>query len=199
MRSPEFLRLVDQIHDVITSTELPDVARRPRREATTDRGQIEPLPRARSGDVVALVESPGGDGAAAATYSRSPATHRRRSIGWCAWSRPPRCWTSSTRRGDSWCSRRSDTGLPRPQRRAETDLAREDLSPNCSAWRATSLTLRGGVLSREELIRSLPTSCPPRIPRSTFDTLVAWARFGDLFKYSETTQQLTRAGSEAPA
>ncbi len=52
VRSAEFLRLVDQLHDVITSSELPDTP------PTTieSPAEIEPLPFARAGEVVGLLE-----------------------------------------------------------------------------------------------------------------------------------------------
>src|SRR5205814_7311032 len=54
-RSPDFMRLVDQLHDIITSAEMPDVA------VTTvvpalQGDAIEPLPVAQPADMLGLLE-----------------------------------------------------------------------------------------------------------------------------------------------
>src|SRR5512140_671300 len=55
LRSPELLALVDEIHDVITSAELPDVVVSKAAPHVED-DAIEPLPRTRGGEVLALVD-----------------------------------------------------------------------------------------------------------------------------------------------
>ncbi len=51
-RTPQFLRLVDQLHDLITGHELPDVAPGAARPA----GVIEPLPTATISEIIGLLE-----------------------------------------------------------------------------------------------------------------------------------------------
>jgi NitT/TauT family transport system ATP-binding protein len=60
-RSPDFLRLVDHIHDIITGHELPDhVESATPKPATTAKGKVpielEPVPDARPGQIVGLIE-----------------------------------------------------------------------------------------------------------------------------------------------
>ena len=53
------------------------------------------------------------------------------------------------------------------------------------------MELRGGELSRKELLQEISNRLPIEDPETTFDTLVAWARFGGLFNYSEDLGRLT--------
>src|SRR5262249_27718487 len=52
-RSGEFLRLVDQLHDIITGSELPDV---PPQAPGRDSQTLEPLPEASVNEVIGLLE-----------------------------------------------------------------------------------------------------------------------------------------------
>ena len=102
LRSPEFLRLVDQLHDVITSTELPDVVVSTVAASVAD-DTIEPLPRAQGQRHRRARRPP-----RRARRQRGPvparhAAPRRPSTAWCAWSRPRRCSTSSTRHAGWSC------------------------------------------------------------------------------------------------
>ena len=53
------------------------------------------------------------------------------------------------------------------------------------------MELRGGELSKKELLQESSNRLPTQDPETTFDTLVAWARFGGLFNYSEDLGRLT--------
>ena len=56
-RSPEFMKLVDHLHDIFTSAELPDVqVTAPIPSAAAQEDQVEPLPMAQSGDILGLLE-----------------------------------------------------------------------------------------------------------------------------------------------
>src|SRR5574341_779049 len=52
-RSPEFAGLVDRLYQVITGSELPDVAPAP---TAREAGLIEPLPHVSAGEIVGLLE-----------------------------------------------------------------------------------------------------------------------------------------------
>src|SRR5262249_46228457 len=52
-RAPDFLRLVDQLHDLITGLELPDVPAPP---PGAEARPLEPLPEAAAGEIVGLLE-----------------------------------------------------------------------------------------------------------------------------------------------
>lgn len=79
-RMPSFNRLVDQLHDIITSVELPD------EEVTTavqlPNDVIEPLPRAQSNDVLGLLEYLDTQGGPAISFrwSRTPTFPSRKSF-----------------------------------------------------------------------------------------------------------------------
>jgi NitT/TauT family transport system ATP-binding protein len=53
------------------------------------------------------------------------------------------------------------------------------------------LELNEGHLSKEEVIEELANRLPTEDPELTFDTLVAWGRFAELFAYREDKEVLT--------
>ena len=53
------------------------------------------------------------------------------------------------------------------------------------------IELHGGELPKKELLQEISNRLPTEDPEATFDTLVAWARRGGLFAYSEETERLT--------
>jgi len=53
------------------------------------------------------------------------------------------------------------------------------------------LELREGELSREELIQEIAGRLPMEDPEFTFETIVAWGRFGELFAYHKHRGVLT--------
>jgi NitT/TauT family transport system ATP-binding protein len=48
-----------------------------------------------------------------------------------------------------------------------------------------------GELTREDLILEIQQRLPMENPEQTFDTLVTWGRFGELFAYREDRGVLT--------
>ncbi len=53
------------------------------------------------------------------------------------------------------------------------------------------MELRGGELSHKELLQEIAIRLSTEDPEATLDTLVAWARFGALFAYSDELGRLT--------
>src|SRR5208283_5931170 len=53
------------------------------------------------------------------------------------------------------------------------------------------IELREGELSREELMQEISGRLPMEDPETTFETLVAWGRFGELFAYHKHRAVLT--------
>jgi len=53
------------------------------------------------------------------------------------------------------------------------------------------LNLREGDLSKEELFQEIAGRLPMEDPSLTFETIVAWGRFGELFAYREERGVLT--------
>jgi NitT/TauT family transport system ATP-binding protein len=197
-RSPEFAALVDHIHDVITSSELPDALVTAGVPAPVE-DRIEPLPRARSGDVVALVDhlvanSGSGDlfdiaGQTQTPFDRMVPVVKAAEV--FELVDTPRRQVVLTALG-----RRFAAASPEEQKRIRGAKA---LSLRLFRVTLDLVAAQGGILPREALIRELANQLPTEDPEATFDTLVAWARVGGLLSYSEATQHLTRAGSELPA
>jgi NitT/TauT family transport system ATP-binding protein len=53
------------------------------------------------------------------------------------------------------------------------------------------MQLREGELSKEELVHELAARLPMEDAERTFQTLIAWGRFGELFAYREEKEILT--------
>ena len=53
------------------------------------------------------------------------------------------------------------------------------------------LHLEEGELSKEALLQEISTRLPMEDPEATFETIVAWGRFGELFAYREEQGVLT--------
>ena len=53
------------------------------------------------------------------------------------------------------------------------------------------MELHEGQLTKEELIQEIGARLPMEDPEHTFDTLVAWGRFGEIFAYREDKEILT--------
>jgi len=189
MRSPEFLALVDQIHDVITSTELPDVVASPAAGTVVDE-TIEPLPQAKGSDVVALLDSLAARSGSAdlfqlASQTQTPFDRMVRMVKAAEMLDlvdTPRRLVVLTPPGQRFAA-----ASPADQRR----LWREGLL-QLRLFKVTRelMDRRGGELSRDEVLQEIANRLPTEDPETTFDTLVAWARFGGLFSYSEDLGRL---------
>ena len=57
------------------------------------------------------------------------------------------------------------------------------------------IELHGGELPKKELLQEISNRLPTEDPEATFEILIAWARRGGLFAYSEETERLTRGES----
>jgi NitT/TauT family transport system ATP-binding protein len=190
MRSPEFMALVDQIHDVITSTELPDVVVSTVASSVVE-DAIEPLPLAKGSDVVALLDYLAARAGSAdlfqlASQTQTPFDRMVRVVKAAEMLDlvdTPRRLVVLTPLGQRFAA-----APPVEQRR----LWREGVM-QLRLFKVTRelMELRGGELSKMELLQEISNRLPTEDPETTFDTLVAWARFGGLFNYSEEQGQLT--------
>jgi NitT/TauT family transport system ATP-binding protein len=190
LRSPEFLALVDQIHDVITSAELPDVVVSTIAGAVVD-DAIEPLPQAKGSDVVALLDylttrAGSADLFQLATQTQTP------------FDRMVRVVKAAEILNLVDTPRRLVVLTPLGQRFAAAPPAEQhrlwrDGILQLRLFKVTQelMALRGGELHKAELLQELSNRLPTEDPETTFDTLVAWARFGGLFNYSEDLGRLT--------
>ena len=189
-RSGEFLRLVDQLHDIITSTELPDVeVSAPEPSLLVD--MAEPLPSAQSGDILGLLEFLETQGGTCDLFQVVSHTHV-----------PFELVLASVKSAEMLefvdTPKRSVLFTPLGQR-----FVRAGMEERKQIWKEQLLKLklfrvvsdllemREGQLSREELISELHHRLPMEDPERTFHTLVAWGRFGELFAYREERGILT--------
>ena len=60
------------------------------------------------------------------------------------------------------------------------------------------MELRGGELTHKELLQEIANRLPTEDPEATLETLVAWARFGALFAYSDELGRLTPGDALEP-
>jgi len=190
MRSPDLLALVDQIHDVITSAELPDVVVSTMAGAVED-DTIEPLPRAKGSDIVALLDN-------LATRAGSADLFQLASLTQTPFDRMVRMVKAAEMIGLVDTPRRMVILTPLGQRFAAAPpvdqhrLWREGIM-RLRLFKVTRelMDIRGGELSKDELLQEISNRLPTEDPEATFETLVAWARFGGLFLYSEDLGRLT--------
>ncbi len=188
-RMPSFNRLVDQLHDIITSVELPD------EEVTTavqlPNDVIEPLPRAQSNDVLGLLEYLDTQGGTSDLFQVVANTHVP--------FEEVLSYVKSAEMMDFVDTPKRQVILsPLGKRFINASMdERKDI------WRAQLLeiklfrvvrdmiTMHEGELTREDLILEIQQRLPMENPEQTFDTLVTWGRFGELFAYREDRGVLT--------
>jgi NitT/TauT family transport system ATP-binding protein len=190
LRSPELLALVDQIHDVITSAELPDVAVTTVTSAVAQ-DAIEPLPHTKGSDVVALVDYLAARGGSADLFqlgaqTQTPFDRMVRMVKAAEMLDlvdTPRRLVVLTAAGQRFAA-----ASPAEQRR----LWREGLL-QLRLFRVVrdQMELHGGELARQALLEAIASRLPTEDPEATLETLVAWARFGGLFAYSDDLGRLT--------
>ncbi|MFI5183146.1 MAG: nitrate/sulfonate/bicarbonate ABC transporter ATP-binding protein [Vicinamibacteria bacterium] len=191
-RSNEFLRMVDKVHDIITSTELPDVTVTTA-EASVGLDLLEPLPSAQSGDILGLLEFLEGQGGSSELFQVAAQT------------RVPFERVLNSVKGAEMLDlvdtpRRLVVFTPLGQR-----FVRADMDERKKIWRDQLLQLRlfrivkdlmelrGGDVSKDEVVQEISTRLPMEDPEVTFGTIVAWGRFGELFDYHEDQGMITPA------
>ncbi len=196
MRSPEFLALVDQIHDVITSAELPDVVVSTV-AASVAGDAIEPLPQARGSDVVALVDHLAAHGGTADLFQLAAQTQTQ-------FDRMVRVVKAAEMLDLVDTPKRLVVLTPLGQRFAaappdEQQRIWREQAGQLRLFKVTRdlIDLHRGELPKAELLQEIGTRLPTEDPAVTFDTLVAWGRFGGLLAYHEDLGLLTRSDSPA--
>ncbi len=189
-RSPEFLRLVDQLHDIITSTELPDVEMSaPEPSLLPD--MAEPLPPAPSADILGLLEYLETQGGTCDLFQVVSHTH-------VAFEKVLASVKGAEMLDLVDTPKRMVVLTPLGQR-----FVRAGMDDRKDIWKAQLLELRlfciivemldlhSGELKRSEVIAEIQARLPMENPELTFETLVTWGRFGELFAYREDRGVLT--------
>jgi NitT/TauT family transport system ATP-binding protein len=188
-RSPGFLGLVDQVHEIITKHELPDVPAAP--TAAGPRG-IEPLPQASSSEIVGLLEYLDARGGKEDVFRIASDTNREfghvinivEAAELLEFVDTPKRLVVLDPQGKRFVKA---TGEERQ-----------------AIWREQLLKLRifeevyqvlqrepSHTISQDFLLETIVLQMPHENYERVFQTFVRWARFGNLFAYDETTEVIS--------
>ena len=191
-RSADFTWLLDKLHDIVTSAELPDVSITAASTAVA-RDIVEPLPEAQAAGVLGLVEYLDAQGGGCDLFLVAHDTHAT-------------FVEVLTKVKGAEMLDLVDT----PQRLVRLTptgqrFVRADADERKRIWKARLLELRlfkvvrelielhGGEVRRDDVVREIRQRLPREDADAMFDILVDWARFGELFAYREGTDSLTVA------
>ncbi|HEX4412618.1 MAG TPA: nitrate/sulfonate/bicarbonate ABC transporter ATP-binding protein [Lacipirellulaceae bacterium] len=187
-RSPEFLALVDRLHDIITGHELPDE----HPSAPARLPCMEPLPDAQGSEIVGLLEYLDARGGKEELFQIASDTQREfgRLI------------------NIAEAAEMLDF-VDTPKRLVVlTEMGRQylqgDAAKRQAIWRTQLMTLRmfrevHEILMRQPhqkldesfILETIILNMPEENYEKLFHTFVAWARFGDLFDYDEDSKTLS--------
>jgi NitT/TauT family transport system ATP-binding protein len=183
-RSPEFLRMVDALHDLITGAELPDLT--PQREQEIRATVFEPLPRAHPGEIVGLLEFLDSHGGQGDVFTIAGELNREFGL-----------FISVVKAAEML------DFIDTPKRGIVfTPLGRRFVAAGPDErqllWRQQLLTLRlfglvrriverseGEMTDRVTVEEEIALRCPMEDPIALFDTLISWGRYGVLFEYDD--------------
>ncbi|WP_223640996.1 nitrate/sulfonate/bicarbonate ABC transporter ATP-binding protein [Corallococcus sp. EGB] len=184
-RSPELLRMVDRLHDIITGHELPDT-QEPAAPVSTTTTPVEPLPNASGGELVGLLEYLDARGGREELFRIAADTDQEfgkvinvvKAAEMLDFVDTPKRMVML-----------SDCGVR---------FLKGDASERKRVWREQLLQLglfrkvRAALeqhprqeLDRELVLDLIVLSMPSEDYERIFDTLARWARFGELFTYDE--------------
>jgi NitT/TauT family transport system ATP-binding protein len=185
-RSAGFLALVDQLHDIITRSELPDLPP----AAPGPRVTMEPLPEATSSEIVGLLEYLDARGCKEDVFRIASDTNKEfgRVIN----------IVEAAEMLDFVDTPKRMVVLDPPGKR----FVRASAEERQVLWRGQLLKLRlfrevYEVLQRERtmdkdiLLETIVMSMPHENYEKIFETFIRWARFGNLFAYDETTETIS--------
>jgi NitT/TauT family transport system ATP-binding protein len=189
-RAPEFTWLLDHLHDIVTSAELPDVVVAAGPPTLSRDDVVEPLPAAQTTDILGLLEYLDTQAGACDLFQVAHDTHG------------PFVTVITTVKGAEMLGlvdtpQRLVMLTPLGQR-----FVRSDVEARRPIWREQLLKLglfralkqmldtSSGEVSRENALAEIQQRLPREDPARTFDILVGWARFGGLFTYREDTDAL---------
>jgi len=187
-RAPAFLRLVDQLHELITGMELPDVPAGP----APGRRAVEPLPNAAASEVVGLLEYLDARGGKEDIFAIAKETHIE--FGHVL------AVVEAAEMLDF---------VDTPKRQVLLDVegrrfVKASPEERKVIWQAQLLKLPlfalvqdllrqqpGQAVDRELILETLIMHMPQEDYEKTFDTFIGWARYGNLFAYDETSELIS--------
>ena len=189
-RTPDFLAMVDYLHDIITTNELPDTP--PAAVTTPSQPVFEPLPPVSSSDVVSFVEylgSHGGQGdvfVLAHEFGKefSDLINIVKAAEMLDFIDTPKQRTVLT---------------PLGHRFSDMDTENQKV-----VWKQQILTLsifktihadvqtsRSGTMLDDDVQDRLAQLLPNENPESTFATFINWARFGNLLAFDDDSDEVS--------
>jgi len=188
-RSPQFEKLVDYLHEIITGAEMPDAPAAATEVARATR--IETLPRTTTSEVVGLLEYLDSKGGVDDIFDLAAATDHE--FGHMM------AITKAAEMLDFVDTPKQDVVLTAKGRR----FVQADTEQRKTIWREQLLALRffrdvHALLQREEgeasgdIVREMIIMALPRENyEQMFETMVRWARFGNLFAYEDDDDRLS--------
>jgi NitT/TauT family transport system ATP-binding protein len=187
-RSPELHGLVDHLHDLITGSELPDIPP----TAAKATGYFEPLPEASSSEIVGLLEYLDARSGTQDLFRIASDTNREfgrmMSIAKAAemfeFVDTPKRLVVLESLGKQFLE-------AEPERRKQ--VWREQLL-KLQLFREVNEVLQRQTrheVEREFVLETIIMRMPQENYERVFDTFIRWARFGDLFSYSEETDTVS--------
>jgi NitT/TauT family transport system ATP-binding protein len=188
---PEAVALVDRLHDIITGHALPDIVAE-RRPVPGAEAPIEPLPRATTSELIGLLEYLDGRGGRQDVFRIASETNRE--LGQVI---------AVVKAGEML----NLVDTPRRDVVLDADgirFVRANAVERQTIWREQLLKLRlfrevdgmlrarpGASVSADEVLRLIEGAMPQEDSRLVFETLVRWARYGNLFSYDEDRRMLS--------
>jgi NitT/TauT family transport system ATP-binding protein len=184
-QSSECLALVNQLHGVITGSEMPDVAPGPR--------EYEPLPHVSPAEISGLLEYLDARGGKGDVFRIAAQTNHE--FGQMI------TIVKSAEMLNFVDTPKSAVLLEPDGRR----FVQADTEERKAIWRAQLLKLslfsevaavlrkqRSHTIEKDFLLETIVLRMPQEDYEKVFDTFIAWARFGELFAYDEATETITR-------
>lgn len=188
-RSSEFLRLMDQLHEIITGHEMPDVA--PSVPVGTTPPLIEPLPDATPSEIVGLLEYLDARGGRADVFQIATDTHREfgeiikvvKAAELLDFIDTPKRQVILEPIGNRFV---------RGAAEERTVVWREQILKLALFPRILELIAKqaGGELDKETVMDIVIFSMPFEDFEKTFNNIVRWGRYGNLFTYNDDTEKL---------
>lgn len=188
-RSPDFIRLVDQMHDLITGHELPDTPPTP-----ASLTALEPLPEAGTSEIVGLLEYLDARGGREEIFRIASDTHAE-------FGKMLNIVEAAELLDFVDTPKRLVVLNAEGQR-----FVRASAEERQTLWRAQLLKLNlfkmmldvlqrqpGHTVDRDFVLETLVIRMPHENYEKVFNTFIRWARFGHLFAYDETTETISLA------
>lgn len=188
-RSPDLLRLVDQIHEIITRNEMPDA---PTPAPAGDAMEVEPLPEVSGSEIIGLLEYLDARGGKQEVFKIAADTN-------VAFSRlinvvkaaemldfvdTPKRMVALETVGSKFLQGNA------AERKA---MWKEQILKLFLFRKVRDLIAKSPVrwLDREVIVETMVCLMPQEDCEAMFDTFVRWGRFGELLKYDEATERLS--------